>query len=35
MKNMIAFKILKMNIMLITFYITQKHCYNQLIKQKN
>ena len=28
MKSIIAFKILKMNIMLITFYIMQKHCYN-------
>ena len=34
-KSMIIFKISKMNIMLITFYIMQKHCYNQLIKQKS
>ena len=28
MKSMITFKILKMNIILITFYTAQKHCYN-------
>ena len=34
MKSMIAFRIPEMDIMLITFYAAQKHCYNRLIKQK-